>query len=268
MNTIAIIGGGPAGYTAAVTAAQHGANVILIEEKNLGGSCFNDGCIPAKSLLKSAETTQIIKQAQYFGIDVPIDEVKVNWNKVQDYKNRVVKQLVQDIETLMKKNKIKVMKGKASFLSEKTLYVEGSEEVITVDRVIIATGSESNVLPAAPFDGNWVIDSAHAQELPFIPASLVIIGGGVIGCEYASIYSRLGTKVTFIDRSNQLLKGEDPDLAFVLQKELESDGVVVHSLSEVKHLDVKEEKSYSVTKQKRLRNIQILFLCRLGESHE
>lgn len=244
MNTIAIIGGGPAGYIAAVTAAQNDAKVILIEEKELGGACFNDGCIPAKSLLKSAETIQTIQQAQYFGVDVPIDEVKVNWNKVQDYKNSVVKQLVQDIGELMKKNKVKVIKGKATFLTSQTLHIIGTdyEEVVAVDQVIIATGSESNELPSAPYDGNWVIDSSKAQELPYIPSSLLIIGGGVIGCEYASIYSRLGTKVTFLDRSNQLLKGEDADLANELQKKLERDGVVVHSLMEVKQLDVKERK--------------------------
>lgn len=244
MKTIAIIGGGPAGYIAAVTAAQNDAKVMLIEEKELGGACFNDGCIPAKSLLKSAETIQTVQQAQYFGVDVPIDEVKVNWNKVQDYKNKVVKQLVQDIGELMKKNKVQVIKGKATFLTSQTLHIIGTdhEEVVTVDQVIIATGSESNELPSAPFDGNWVIDSSKAQELPYLPTSILIIGGGVIGCEYASIYSRLGTKVTFLDRSNQLLKGEDADLATELQKQLERDGVVVHSLSEVKQLNVKERK--------------------------
>ena len=200
MKTIAIIGGGPAGYIAAVTAAQNGAKVILIEENNLGGACFNDGCIPAKALLKSAGTIQTVQQSQHFGVDVPMDEVKINWNKVQDYKNGVVKQLVQDIGELMKKNKIEVIKGKATFLTTQTLHIKGTdhEEVVGVDQVIIATGSESNELPSAPYDGNWVIDSAKAQELPFIPSSLLIIGGGVIGCEYASIYSRLGTKVTFL----------------------------------------------------------------------
>lgn len=242
MKTIVIIGGGPAGYVAAITAAQNGEKVILIEEKELGGSCFNDGCIPAKSLLKSAETIQAVEHAQHFGIDVPIDDVKANWNKVQDYKNDVVKQLVQEIAELMEKNKIRVMKGKATFLTTQTLHIRGTtcEEVITADRVIIATGSESNELPSVPFDGEWVIDSAKIQELPAIPASLLIIGGGVIGCEYASVYSRLGTKVTFIDRSDQLLKGEEPDVAEILQQKLESDGVVVHPLTEVKHLNRKE----------------------------
>ena len=244
MKKIAIIGGGPAGYVAAITAAQKGAQVILIEEKELGGVCFNDGCIPAKSLLKSAETIETVQHAQHFGIDVPMDEVKVNWNKVQDYKNSVVKELIEEIGELMKQNKIQVIKGKATFLTAQTIHIKGSqhEEVLTADQFIIATGSESNELPSAPYDGEWVIDSAKAQELPSVPSSLLIIGGGVIGCEYASVYSRLGTKVTFIDRSNQLLKGEDADLADILQRKLESDGVVVHSLMEVKHLDVKERK--------------------------
>lgn len=242
MQTIAIIGGGPAGYVAAITAAQHGEKVILIEEKELGGACFNDGCIPAKSLLKSAETIQTVQHAQHFGIDVCLDTVRVNWNKVQDYKNGVVQQLIHDIHHLLDKKQIQIIKGKATFLTTRTLHIRGleSEEFIEADRVIIASGSESNELPSAPFDGTWVIDSEQVQKLPGVPSTLLIIGGGVIGCEYASIYSRLGTKVTFIDRSNQLLHGEDVDLANVLQRKLESDGVIVHTKTEVKHIDNQE----------------------------
>lgn len=205
----------------------------------MGGVGYNDGCIPAKSLLKSAEMIQAIQCAPYFGIDVPTNEIKVNWARVQEYKSNVVKELVGDLWKLMEKNQVQVIKGKASFITNRILHIEGPdrEEVVEADSVIISTGSIGNELPTAPFDRKWVIDSDQAQELPSVPSSLLIIGGGVVGCEYASIYSRLGTKVTFLDRSNQLLRGEDPDLAHILQSQLESDGVTVHPMTEVKYLD-------------------------------
>ena len=186
---------------------------------------------------------QSVQRASYFGIDVPTNEVKVNWARVQEYKSNVVKELVGDLWKLMEKNQIQVIKGKASFITNRTLHIEGPdrEEVIEADSVIISTGSIGNELPTAPFDGKWVIDSDQAQELPSVPSSLLIIGGGVVGCEYASIYSRLGTKVTFLDRSDQLLRGEDPDLANILQSQLESDGVTVHPLTEVKYVDYEKK---------------------------
>lgn len=239
MGTVVIIGGGPAGYVAAITAARQGQQVMMIEDHQLGGTCLNEGCIPTKSLLESAETYEKVKHAASFGIDVPASEVSVNWEGVQQYKNKVMKQLVNGVGYLMKKNQVQVIKGKATFLTDQMLQVEKTDgtEQITADRFIIATGSEPIELPFAPFDGNWIIHSSQAMSLPSVPSSLLIVGGGVIGCEFASIYSRMGTKVTMVEMAHHLLPGEDSDIADVLQRQLESAGVTIYTGTAVKNLD-------------------------------
>ena len=207
MDTITIIGGGPAGYVAAITAARQGKQVVLIEERELGGTCLNEGCMPTKSLLESAEVLEKVKGAKRFGVQLPAGSVEIDWNGVQSNKKRIVKKLVLGIGYLMKRNKIQVIKGKASFLTDRLLKIDDGEkqELVEVDKVIIAAGSEPIALPFAPFDSEWVIDSRQAMSLPSIPPSLLIVGGGVIGCEFASIYSRMGTRVAIIEMANQLI---------------------------------------------------------------
>lgn len=245
MTALTVIGGGPAGYVAAIIAAQQGKQVTLIEQKDLGGTCLNEGCMPTKSLLESAEIFDKVKHAEKFGIRLPSDQVEVNWNGVQVHKNGIVKKLVQGIGYLMKKNKIKVIKGKASFLDGHRIQVDcaDQQEVVEADQVIIASGSQPVSLPFAPFDGEWVIHSGQAMSLPFIPSSLLIVGGGVIGCEFASIYSRMGTKVTILEMADQLLPGEDADIAAVLHKELEKAGVQIYTSTALKNLNAKEKKA-------------------------
>lgn len=239
MKRLAIIGGGPAGYVAAITAAGQGKDVILIEQGDLGGTCLNEGCMPTKSLLKSAEMLEKVKHANQFGIELPRDQVKVDWNQVLRNKNNVVKKLVDGIGYLMRKNRIKVIKGKATFLTDHSLCVEESngQEIVTADQFIIATGSEPIELPFAPFDKEWTIDSRQAMSLPAIPDNLLIIGGGVIGCEFASIYSRMGTKVSIVEMTEQLLPGEDADIAAILRMELEKAGVDIYTSTTLKQLD-------------------------------
>lgn len=245
MTTLAVIGGGPAGYVAAIIAAQQGKQVILIEEKELGGTCLNEGCMPTKSLLESAEYVDKVKHAEHFGVKLSSNQVEINWDKVQNYKNSIVKKLVLGIGYLMKKNKIKVIKGKASFLSDHTVTVDqgDKQEVVEAEQFIIASGSEPVNLPFAPFDGQWVIHSGQAMSLETIPSSLLIVGGGVIGCEFASIYSRMGTKVTIVEMADQLLPGEDADIASVLHSELEKSGVTIHTSTSLKNLDAATKKA-------------------------
>ena len=161
MDKLAIIGGGPAGYVAAITAAVQGKEVILIEQGDLGGTCLNEGCMPTKALLKSAEVLEKVLHAGQFGIELPSDQVKVDWDQVLRNKNQVVKRLVDGIGYLMRKNRIKVMKGKASFITDRSLSVEqtNGKEVVNADQIIIATGSEPIELPFAPFDNEWTIHS-------------------------------------------------------------------------------------------------------------
>lgn len=242
METIAVIGGGPAGYVAAIKAAQNGKHVILIEEHEIGGICLNEGCIPTKALLKTADTLQSIKKAAYFGVEVDEDSLQINWEKTQDLKNTVVNSLVKGVSYLMEQNKIQVHKGKASFITANLLRViqDGEMELIVADHVIIATGSVPIALPEDPFDGDWIINSTQALSLANIPTSLLIVGGGVIGCEFASIYSRLGSEVTIVEMEEQLLPGEDQDIVAILQKELENDGVSIYT-SAVAKLNGKEK---------------------------
>ncbi|MFJ1106699.1 dihydrolipoyl dehydrogenase [Bacillus sp. GX] len=239
MSILVVIGGGPAGYVAAITAAQNGKEVILIDEANLGGTCLNVGCMPTKSLLESAEVHDIVRKANHYGITLNNGSISIDWKQLQARKSQIVTQLVQGIQYLMKKNKIKVIQGKAKFETDHRVRVTNGnkEDVVDGDQFIIAAGSEPAELPFAPFDGKWILNSSHAMSLENIPKSLLIVGGGVIGCEFASIYSRLGTKVTIVEMAPQLLPGEDKDIAQILKEKLESDGVEIFTGAALKGLN-------------------------------
>ncbi|MCM3567516.1 dihydrolipoyl dehydrogenase [Neobacillus mesonae] len=257
MNTVTVIGGGPAGYVAAITAAQQGSNVILIERKNLGGTCLNEGCMPTKALLESAARFEQVKNAYHFGIRVKDDVAEIDWPQVQRYKNSITEKLVQGIHFLMKKNKIQVITGEAEFISSQRIQVKttaGVEEIQT-DKVIIATGSESASLPFAPFD-DWVIDSRQAMTLSEIPSSLLIIGGGVIGCEFASIYSRMGSKVTIVEMEDHLLPGEDPDVVSFLERALKKSGVSIYCGSSLSRIDKGDREAMIETKKEGLKELK------------
>jgi dihydrolipoamide dehydrogenase len=245
LTSIAILGGGPAGYVAAITAAQQGHQVTIIDQGPLGGTCLNEGCMPTKTLLESAGLYHKLQKASEFGIQVPPGSIEIDWNTVQGRKNKIVSTLVQGIQYLMKKNKVKVVKGAASFLTSRVLQVEnnGKLEEVNADKVIIAAGSEPVELPFAPYDGDWIIHSGQAMSLQSIPSTLLIIGGGVIGCEFASIFSRLGTKVTIVEMADQLLPGEDKDVAAILHKELENDGVTIYPSTRLKDLNKDQKKA-------------------------
>ncbi|PCK23033.1 dihydrolipoyl dehydrogenase [Bacillus pumilus] len=237
--TIVIIGGGPAGYVAAMTAARFGREVVLMDQGQLGGTCLNEGCIPTKSLLQSADMYEHVKSAAHFGIECSEKKPIIQWHTVQKRKQSVVKQLTDGIRYLMNKNKINVLNGKASFLSAHELLIEreGKSEIIQAKQIIIASGAEPAALPFAPFDGKWVIHSKDAMSLSSIPDSLCIIGGGVIGCEFASIFSRMGTKVVMIEQAVHILPEEDRDIAQCLHDQLEEAGVEILTSTVVKQLD-------------------------------
>lgn len=250
MNNVVVIGGGPAGYVAAITAAQQGCKVILIERQELGGTCLNEGCMPTKALLESATRFEQVKNANLFGIDIKENAAEINWPVVQNYKNSVTEKLVQGIRYLMKKNQIEVINGEASFQDDRVIAVRNKDGIqnILSDKVIIATGSEPVTLPFATFD-EWVIDSRQALTLPEIPSSLLIVGGGVIGCEFASIYARLGTKVTIVEMENQLLPGEDRDIVSFLERSLKKSGVTIYCSSKLTQLDKSTNKAVINTKK-------------------
>lgn len=238
-TTVAVIGGGPGGYVTAIRAAQLGGEVTLIEKNKLGGTCLNVGCIPTKVLLHSAEALAEAKDMAELGINV---EVKgVDWNKVQAKKSAVTNQLVSGVTGLMKANKIKVIEGVASFAKKDTLTVtmkDGSKENLTFDKIIIASGSVPAVppIPGVKENANCV-DSTGALSFETVPKSLLVIGGGVIGIELATAYSRFGTEVTVVEAMSKLLPMMDGELTAQLRKMMETRGIKIMTDAKVQSVE-------------------------------
>ncbi|MEW6660837.1 MAG: dihydrolipoyl dehydrogenase [Bacillota bacterium] len=223
---ILVIGGGVGGYVAAVKAAQLGAQVTLVEQDRLGGTCLNRGCIPTKALLKSAELVDSLGKAASMG--VMVDGFKIDFSRMIARKNQVVTRLVKGVEYLMSTNKINVIKGKARFTADKRVEVtcaDGQVQTLEPVKIIIASGSEPARLPVPGADGCRVITSDEALDLKEVPSSLLIIGGGAIGVEFASIFSTLGSKVTLVEMMPRLLPAMDEEVVGVLEKNLMKKGV-------------------------------------------
>ena len=234
---IVIIGGGPAGYVGAIRAAQLGARVTLIEKDTLGGTCLNVGCIPTKALLASASVMQHTKAAGQFGIKT--DNVGFNWSDVQKRKDRVVKKATAGVGMLLRSRQVEVIKGQARVSGKGSIIVEidGSQpREIKYDKLLIATGSQPVIPPISGIDLPGVLDSTGALALDAVPESLLIIGGGVIGCEMAEVYSTFGSKVTIVELMPQLIPGEDPEAVEVLYKTLVKKGVDIKLDSRVNRL--------------------------------
>jgi len=222
---VIVIGGGPGGYAAAIRCAQRGATVALIEKASMGGTCLNVGCIPSKALLASAHTLLRAKHAAVMGID--ITGATPNWAKVQQRKNMIVQSFVKGLGGLVQANKVKIFTGRGTCTSATAVKVEspaGATELET-SKIILATGSEAINIPAFPFDGQTIISSTEALSLSAIPASMAVIGGGVIGCEMACVYAAMGTKVTIIEALSQLLPKEEPWIARILAAEFKKLGI-------------------------------------------
>lgn len=227
---IAIIGGGPGGYVAAIKAAQLGASVALIEKHKIGGVCLNYGCIPTKTLLHSAKLYQDILNASAFGIEIAHkSDVKINFDQMMVRKDNVVKQLVGGVELLLKHNQVDVYKNIAVVKDEHTIHV--GDEIIYCDNLILATGSHASH-PDIPgllnsFEKNIAIDSNEAIALKEIPKSLTILGGGVIAVEFATLYNSLGTDVTLLQRSGTILKSLDEDVQTLMMQHLRKEGIKI-----------------------------------------
>ena len=218
---VTVIGSGPGGYVAAIRCAQLGFKTAIIEKYDtLGGTCLNVGCIPSKALLDSSE--HFINAKVHFkehGID--ITEPKVNLAQMIKRKGDVVKSNVDGIAFLMKKNKIDVLKGVGSFVDKNTIKVtasDGNENIITTEKVIIATGSKPTPLPFAAFDKKRIISSTECLELKELPKHLIVVGGGVIGMELGSVYARLGSKVTVVEFLDSLIPTMDGTMGKELLK--------------------------------------------------
>ena len=221
---VAVIGGGPGGYAAAFLAADLGMKVTLIDpEANPGGVCLYRGCIPSKALLHVAKLLEEAEQAKNWGVE--FGEPKVDLNKLRGWKESVVKKLTGGLGQLSKQHSVQFVQGKATFVNATTLKVTkaaaGGDENLTFDRIIIATGSRPTVVPSLRLDSPRLMDSTGALDLPDIPKTLLVIGGGYIGLELGSVYATLGSKVTCVEMMPGLLPGADRDLVLPLHKRLE-----------------------------------------------
>lgn len=228
-KTVGIIGGGPGGYICAIRATQLGAKVTVIEKSKMGGTCVNIGCIPTKVLVHSGDVAASFKSMDDIGI---IGEFKgVNWDKVQAKREYIVNRMSTGVSGLMKANKIKVIDGNAEFVDKRTIKVtkkDGSTENLSFDATVVATGSKNFAPPIPGLDIPEVIDSTGALSLPKQPKSMIIVGGGVIGIEFATAYQEMGTQVTILEALPRLLPPMDGELTKELQAILVEQGMDIH----------------------------------------
>lgn len=233
---VLVVGGGPGGYVAAIRAAQLGKDVTLVEKDELGGVCLNVGCIPSKALIYAAYLYEKIKHAEAFGISAK--EVQINLERLQAWKESVVKKLTGGVEQLCKGNGVTVIKGKATFVSPKKCLVESEHgtQAIEFKDCIIATGSVPMTIPGFEIDGETVIDSTGALALKKLPESLIVIGGGYIGLELGMVYAKFGSRVTVVEMLDNLLPGTDSELVRLVARKVKELQMDVYLKSQAKEL--------------------------------
>jgi len=237
-SDVVVIGGGPGGYVAAIRAAQLGGRVTLVEEDKLGGTCLNRGCIPTKFMLRSVETYQLIKSAGQYGISV--SGASLDISRMQAGKDKVVAALVSGVKGLLAGNKVEVISGRARITSAKQVEVDagqGQKLVITAEKVILATGAKPVVLPIPGADSPDIMSVDNMLELKRLPESLVIIGGGVVGVEMATVWAKLGCRVSVVEMMPHCLPTQDDEIASVLEGVLREDGIRVCCSARVSRID-------------------------------
>lgn len=231
---LVVLGGGTGGYVAAIRASQLGMQVAIVEKGELGGTCLHQGCIPSKALLRSAEVYRQTSEASLFGVET--ERIAVNFSKVQERKQSIINTLHQGVQGLMKKGKIDVINGFGRILGPSifspmpgTISVEhenGEENTMIVPKnVLIATGSKPKTLPGLPIDGHFVMSSDEALQMEKLPDSILIVGAGVIGIEWASMLTDFGVTVTVVEYLNQILPTEDEAIAKEAERLLKKKGV-------------------------------------------
>src|SRR5487761_1706172 len=219
---VAILGGGNGGYACALRAAQLGLSVSLIERDKVGGTCLHRGCIPTKALLHSAEVVDHIRSAGEFG--VVVGEPSVDWGKVLGYQGSVVSRLYRGLQSVIKARKVTMVTGSGVLVAPDTVEVDG-KTAVRAKAVVLASGSYARSLPFIPIDGSAFITSDHALRLDAIPASVVIIGAGAAGLEFASLYRSFGATVTVLEALPRLAPGEDEDVSAELTRQFKRRGI-------------------------------------------
>ncbi|MDH7493971.1 MAG: dihydrolipoyl dehydrogenase [Candidatus Saccharicenans sp.] len=240
-QNLVIIGGGPGGYLAALRAAQLGLTVTVVEENRLGGICINVGCIPTKYLTHQSAFFHQLKTNR--NLEGPLNELKLNWAKVQQGRQAVVERLVKGLEFLMTRNKIKIIKGRGKVVAPGQVLVKTEKEEITMgaDKIILASGSRPADFPFLKFDGQKIISSTEALSLPEPPKSLLVVGAGAIGLELGSVYQRVGTEVTVLEIMPNILPGTDLATAQRLERILKKQGLKIYTRMKIEAAEVGEK---------------------------
>ena len=251
---VVIIGGGPGGYVAAIKAAHLGLKAVLVEKDKLGGVCLNKGCIPTKALISTAEILNHIQRAEEFGIQVK--DYSIDFPALMKRKDLITRRLSSGIEQLMKANQIRVIRGEGQIIESRTVEVldaEGQKEVIKTKNIIIATGSKVMRLPIPGIDSEGVITSDDALSLSELPSRMIIIGGGVVGIEFAGIFKALGVEVTVVEMLPRILLPVDEEIARRLTQILKRKGIEILTDCKVKEI------------KKNHRNLEVLVSTNDGE---
>jgi len=220
---LAVIGAGPGGYVAAIRASQLGAKVALIERAEIGGVCLNSGCIPTKAMIASAHTLEAVRGAARFGIVVPDGAAFVDMGRVVARKDEIVSGLRNGIATLLKGRGVEIVKGSASFSGPGKIVVDG--DALDAENILIATGSTWIDLPGLSTDGETIVTSDEALRWKSLPKSVAIVGGGVIGCEFACMLSAMGSEVTIIEATPSILPPVEKAVSRLLARAMKGKGI-------------------------------------------
>lgn len=242
-SDMTIIGGGPGGYVAAIKAAKMGAKVVLVEKESLGGTCLNWGCIPTKALVRSAEVYDSLKEAESFGLSVK--EYSVDMEKVINRKSSIVSKLVGGIQYLVEKNSIKLINGTGKLVDKNTVRAEAEDKIVEVNskNIILATGSETVYLPIPGANSKGVLTSKEILDMKVLPKKLAVIGGGVIGMEFAFIYASFGVEVFVVEYLDNVLQMLDQDIIDEIKTAAEKKGIKLYTGSRVEEIiDTEDDK--------------------------
>lgn len=250
---IIILGSGPGGYVAAIRASQLGYSTAIVEREKLGGICLNWGCIPTKALLKSAQVYNYLKHSEDYGIDLE-GVAKPNMDAIVNRSRTVAENMSKGVEFLMKKHNIQVIEGDGKLLSGKKLEVKlktGETEIYEADHIILATGTRSRELPNLPQDGKKIIGYRQAMTLREQPQSIVVVGSGAIGSEFAHFYQSIGTQVSLVEFMPSIVPNEDKEVSSTLQRAFKKSGMKIYTSTSVESVDTSGEKCMVTMKGKK-----------------
>lgn len=263
---VMVIGAGPGGYVAAIKCAKAGLKTAIVENRRVGGTCLNRGCIPAKAMIHASSLYREMKEAEAFGVKA--EETSFDYEKIVAYKEETTEKLCQGIEQLMKGNGVTILSGKGRLEQNKIVKVIGeeSEECYEADHIILAAGSKPLLLPIPGLELPGVLTSDQLFKLPEMPESLVIIGGGVISVEFASVYANLGCKVTIVEAMPRLIPNMDKEISQNLKMILKKRGVDIHTSASVQRVEQEGELYTCVfmEKEKEVRVSAQYVLCAIG----